>query len=327
MPTKKLKTVTICALTIILTLLTQIANAQALKVTVTTNKQTYNLGEEIQISGNLTLGGNPVTDGQVAIQIVNTKGDTLALRVIPTGAEVLPPYMIEILEIYSCDKQGNPVSTFQPGTFAYFHITVRNNDQVERNATITLNFYDSTNTPFDCTYISQTLWPQTNLTFTLPELIPSEIPSGAASVYANAFSAFPSEGGRAFCPEKKAQFIISSGTLGGTAPPTYIEGQYALTFNMPRKDVVVGTYTVYVAAYYTGYYSTANATFQTILVGDINHDGKVDMKDIGITVKAFGSTPQTPNWNPNADVNKDNKIDMKDIGIVVSDFGKTCIYP
>jgi Ca2+-binding EF-hand superfamily protein len=59
------------------------------------------------------------------------------------------------------------------------------------------------------------------------------------------------------------------------------------------------------------------------LACDLNLDGRVDMKDIGITVKAFGSTPQTPNWNPNIDINNDNKIDMKDIGIAVKNFGKT----
>ena len=321
------KIIKLIAYTLVITLfLTQTVEAQSLKVTVETDKQTYNLGEKIQIFGNLTLGGNPVTDGQVAVQVNSNKGDILILRVIPTGAEVMQPYIVEILEVQPCDKFGNPLNTFQPGTYAYFKITLRNNDQVERTATLTFNYYDSSNTPFDCTYISYTVWPQTNLTLIIPELIPSEIPSGAANIYANAFSTFPSQGGRAYCPEKNAQFIISSGTIGGTTPSTYPEGQYNLTFNIPKKDVPVGIYTAYAAAYYVGYYSITNTTFQVTLIGDINHDGKVDMKDIGITVKAFGTTPTSPNWNPSADVNKDGKVDMKDIGTVVADFGKTCIY-
>lgn len=303
----------------------QIAKAQSLKVTITTNKQICNLGEEIQISGNLSFGGNLVLNGQVAVQVVNSKGDMLVLRVIPTGSTVMPPHMIEILEIIPCDKQGNPQDTFQPGTFAYFKITVRNNDGVEHGAIISLNFYDSTNTPFDCSYISHTFAPQKNQTLILPELIPSEIPSGTANVYANAFSAFPSQDGYAYCPEKKAQFKISSES-SGAPPPSYPEGEYVLKFKMPKKGVVVGTYTAYATAYYQGYYDTAYTTFQVILIGDINHDGKVDMKDVGIVVKAFGSTPEDPRWNPNADVNNDGRVDMKDVGIVVADFGKTCIY-
>jgi len=50
------------------------------------------------------------------------------------------------------------------------------------------------------------------------------------------------------------------------------------------------------------------------------------MKDIGIAVKAFGSTPGTAKWNTNADVAQslgDRKVDMKDIGYVVSKFGWT----
>ena len=59
---------------------------------------------------------------------------------------------------------------------------------------------------------------------------------------------------------------------------------------------------------------------------DIYFDNKVDMKDIGVAVKAFGSTPGAPNWNFHADVAQslgDRKVDMKDIGYVVSKFGWT----
>jgi uncharacterized protein (DUF2141 family) len=50
------------------------------------------------------------------------------------------------------------------------------------------------------------------------------------------------------------------------------------------------------------------------------------MKDVGTVVKAFGSVPGHPKWNPIADINGDGKVDMKDIGTVVADFGKTCVY-
>jgi hypothetical protein len=67
------------------------------------------------------------------------------------------------------------------------------------------------------------------------------------------------------------------------------------------------------------------------LVGDLNGDGKVDIKDISIVARAFGSygpdywypgSPPSARWNPVADVNSDGKIDMKDISIVASNFGK-----
>jgi predicted GH43/DUF377 family glycosyl hydrolase len=57
--------------------------------------------------------------------------------------------------------------------------------------------------------------------------------------------------------------------------------------------------------------------------GDVNMDGKVDVKDLIAVVKAFGSSPGKPRWNPTADENEDEKIDMIDILIVARNFGKT----
>jgi len=58
-------------------------------------------------------------------------------------------------------------------------------------------------------------------------------------------------------------------------------------------------------------------------LGDLNGDGKVDMRDLSIVALAFGSYPRDPRWNPIADVNKDNKINMKDMVIICKNFGKT----
>lgn len=58
------------------------------------------------------------------------------------------------------------------------------------------------------------------------------------------------------------------------------------------------------------------------ILGDVNGDGKVDMKDVGIVAKAFGATPSNPRWDPASDLDGDGKIDMKDIAIVAANFGK-----
>jgi len=59
------------------------------------------------------------------------------------------------------------------------------------------------------------------------------------------------------------------------------------------------------------------------LPGDINRDGKVDIKDIAIAAMAFGSYPGHTRWNPMADENEDARIDVKDIALVAKNFGKT----
>ena len=72
----------------------------------------------------------------------------------------------------------------------------------------------------------------------------------------------------------------------------------------------------------------ANDTYtQTIEVRsgpayDINGDGKVNIKDVAIVSKAYGSYPGDPNWNPDADVNNDGKVDIKDEAIVSSHYGE-----
>lgn len=55
---------------------------------------------------------------------------------------------------------------------------------------------------------------------------------------------------------------------------------------------------------------------------DLNQDGKVDTRDLGIVGLAFGSYPGAPNWNPIADVNNDGYVDMVDMALVASHFGE-----
>ncbi len=58
------------------------------------------------------------------------------------------------------------------------------------------------------------------------------------------------------------------------------------------------------------------------MCGDVNHDGKIDMKDVGFVARRFGIGQTDPLWNPHADVNEDDKIDMKDIGTTARGFGQ-----
>ena len=56
--------------------------------------------------------------------------------------------------------------------------------------------------------------------------------------------------------------------------------------------------------------------------GDLNFDGKVDIIDIGIFGKAYGSYPRHPRWNPLADVVRDKVINILDGVRVAKNFGK-----
>lgn len=60
------------------------------------------------------------------------------------------------------------------------------------------------------------------------------------------------------------------------------------------------------------------------LPGDTNDDLAVDFEDTNTVLTAMGSTPGSPNWNPNADLNNDNSVSFADLNIVLSNFGQDC---
>jgi hypothetical protein len=57
------------------------------------------------------------------------------------------------------------------------------------------------------------------------------------------------------------------------------------------------------------------------VMGDINHDGTVNILDLSIIARSFGSVPSNPRWNPYADLNKDDVINILDITILARNFG------
>lgn len=64
------------------------------------------------------------------------------------------------------------------------------------------------------------------------------------------------------------------------------------------------------------------------LPGDVDVDGDVDIADLSLITKAFGSDPNRPEgtdrgqWNPNADINNDNRVDVVDLYIAATNYGR-----
>jgi len=61
---------------------------------------------------------------------------------------------------------------------------------------------------------------------------------------------------------------------------------------------------------------------------DINHDLKVDMKDVGSAARAFDTQEGNPDWNPHTDISgpeylvPDGTVDMRDIALIARNFGE-----
>ena len=62
--------------------------------------------------------------------------------------------------------------------------------------------------------------------------------------------------------------------------------------------------------------------FPIIAPGDVNQDGQVNSTDLALVARAFGSTPQSPNWNRDADLNQDDIVDIFDLVLVGRSFGR-----
>ena len=66
-----------------------------------------------------------------------------------------------------------------------------------------------------------------------------------------------------------------------------------------------------------------DGTIYVGIPGDINGDKIVDIFDAVLLAAAAGSTPGSPNWNPNADINADFIIDVFDAVILAAHAGQT----
>lgn len=67
-------------------------------------------------------------------------------------------------------------------------------------------------------------------------------------------------------------------------------------------------------------------TFKTerqIRCPDVNEDGIINIMDLATMGLAYGSTPESPNWNPNCDLNYDSVVNTLDTGILGHYMGKT----
>lgn len=61
--------------------------------------------------------------------------------------------------------------------------------------------------------------------------------------------------------------------------------------------------------------------------GDMNGDGKLNVKDVYAVAKAYGTSLEGPNppgrtYVPECDINGDDKVDVKDFYIVCKHYGK-----
>jgi len=116
----------------------------------------------------------------------------------------------------------------------------------------------------------------------------------------------------------------SYGSCDISIPWCILNGTLAVTADGSSLSYTTSADSIYRYLHFTFYFENSDKTlcvFTTIL-GDLDGNRKVDMKDIAVCAKAFGSTPDHPRWDARADINNDLVVNMKDISSIAKNFGK-----
>ena len=298
-------------------------SAAVLDIEMEIDKQIYNVGETIKITGNVTVDGTPVSDAIAAIEIYSPYNQPYVIRTVQTGEDTSRYWKVQILDLYACDSQGNPRDVFNKGGFVYINLTIENIHALPQHVKVAIYVQCSDNTPLHAYYPTEVDINSSQVMkfiFSLP--LASNAPSGEAIIFANLYSDTPKDGGTAYCAEKTATFCIESTTPEAPPQPQY----FNMTFKLPRTDVKLGDYIIYARSRYLTSLATEIRSFNVILAGDIVIDGKIDMRDIGAICSLYNMKEGDPDWNPDADIVKDGIINMRDIGAECTNYGKTAIY-
>jgi len=97
-----------------------------------------------------------------------------------------------------------------------------------------------------------------------------------------------------------------------------IEADFPVTF---VNNIITSKSKLRVVDTGSKFIGTKSILGESIQPGDLNDDGKIDMRDIGAVACAYGSCSGDPRWNPMADIIDDEVVNMKDLGFAASYFG------
>jgi hypothetical protein len=220
---------------------------------------------------------------------------------------------------------GTPQNNFRIGEIAYIGVTVYNDAEHSFSAVVIANVYDSSTGSLGVNFLQTSFAPGQTSFVLLPFPLQPLATSGNATAYASIFSDFVENGGIPLSLESEATFTISGSAQGGPLSMDQpSRGSYgtALMIHYAPQSNSTGEYAVYVATTYMGKNATQRGQLQMILGGDINNDGTVNLNDLVLLARAYGSKPGDSNWNPPADLNGDGKVSLADLVILARTYGR-----
>lgn len=241
--------------------------ADILGINVMADRSTYYLGEPINLFGNFTQLGQPVSNGTVGVAVYDSSNEPIAFRTVKTGPATPPTYLVDFLELAPCDQTGTTQSSFAPQQTLYVRVTFINNDVQQHFVMAPITVFDANSVPLVARpNLYGTLNPgSTGATFFMVTTIPSWAQPGNATLSASIFSGYPKDGGTPYCGEKGVNFEIKRNPEinYSTPPPASAQtpnGTFASSFKVSPESRP-GDYRVDVSARST----FTNGTYQSLL--------------------------------------------------------------
>jgi hypothetical protein len=297
---------------LIITSILTVSAQTTLTVTVTTDKQSYNRGDIVSVSGTLLANSQPAT-GLVGLYLKDSANNDLALRTITAGP--VNNQLGTVTAVFLSDNHGNPVSSASAGSLVYFTITVVNKGNVPRDLYAFISVYDNNGVPLTSGFAyQQQVASNGQLTGTISMPIPSWAAAGNAYVYGELFSNFPDQGGVPLAQEMSAQYTLT-GIIQGSNQPSISsgsQGSYAIAFKLPARTSI-GNYNVYISSTSNGLVASNISSFTVNQPGDFNGDGVIDFNDLIGFANAWIAYNSNQPWSHVADLNHDGNVDFNDL--------------
>jgi len=286
--TSKMKMFILLTSLILLALMNWALSSPAIQITVYTAKPLYNIEENIYVYGEVNADGIPLENATVGLEVRDPTSSPVIIRTLTTNSQ--GKYDLN----FKLDSQA-VLGTYTANVSCSY---------LGEKATNLTSFSVGKASSFILTlYMGRSA-------YKLEEPI---------EIYGNATLAN--------VPIVKA--LVAVEVQDPKSTPVLIRvletdtsGLYTLTFQLPTGSPI-GTYRAYASASYENQKVTANATFEVrqTISADINGDGHVNLLDIYLMAKAWGSYPGHPRWDPRCDLDMNGVINLLDVILVAREYG------
>jgi len=108
----------------------------------------------------------------------------------------------------------------------------------------------------------------------------------------------------------------------GTLDLTLTLNASAISQFILSRNVTTGNVTLFLTGRFYDNTLFGGSMLVTVrMPGDVNIDGRVDIKDLAQAGKSFGAHDGNVRWDPTADENEDGRIDIRDLVSICKKFG------